>query len=557
MDKPLFQNHLILHRRGQTTKLLKDRGDILDHLRDTEAQSASTDDEHRVRLQCICTALHLMMLETDEAVESLATYISCKNDKVVKNTNALKRLAKSNSLLAGLVLVQASNLQYRLARHYENGIALAEDAQRYFDQARAAVSRTDPKRVDIKTKTLNRQITLGKCNGMIWGARLRWKLGEKQEALKDLDVVTEKLQLEYEFDYKDDGKPKQTSDPGFNGRIDFLLGIAFEMQAAFYLSERNIKGAKASAFEALHMFDSNGCNDPIRYAYALITASRALSSSAIKQYSMATKLAHQAEHIFREHSHPFYLRAVLQQAQCFVKSKQTDRALDRLNFIGEKLDTIASKLEMSRIRAEKKLTAIWIYGDEAIDHIEPDANYKRIIFESDCILNDRENLPRRLEAEALLHLGIAQFRCSDQDIGLVEKSREHIQEALDISEDMNHNRIKMACHIALAESYTYGRYPSRADVAMHWDNITLLKEVVNSDYLSLWSDRLEPLFAQTLYGTVPIYLDQKYKNAQRAFDKAYFEFHWEKCNGTIKQFTNNTGIPKASLYRLKERVERN
>jgi tetratricopeptide (TPR) repeat protein len=284
--------------------------------------------------------------------------------------------------------------------------------------------------------------------------------------------------------------------------------------------------------------------DPVRHAYAYLTASRIYSAIGGENTRLATRYAALAVEEFAEYGHAFEARARNQLTRCHVKlqslkeaeaeRRRAVAAIARVRNADEKAFALAdqslseARLEQARSQAAKTPAA-------ALGHWKKAESAARAALE-------REPVPRRIRAEALVRTGQAVLKQRP-------KSAKAVQLVLDgiaLAASLKRVRLVAAGQLVLAEHFHAARRPLEA--LMHLELAQAIEPASSSAQIDQWMNRLAGSIDQPIRVEVR---GRQYKEVIADFQERLKDYYVGISRGDEATFREKSGLGRSEFFRAK------
>lgn len=348
---------------------------------------------------------------------------------------------------------------------------------------------------------------------------------------------------------------EHSSSSEYQGGIDLTLAMIRDLQAVLAWQAGRIDEARMLVHEAMALLSCGSTRDDIRLAVAQKTAATIEAAQSRTNLTAAVRWSLAARVTFRRYRHPFEWRALLQEAVCHIKAdrhRAAELALEQLEHAVPRSVPDGDDVERWYARSEVAVARTWLHqrrvlGPQMSSGIMSTANLsaRQDWLNAAAPFADWwGKVPIRVLAEGLLQLGLAKLGFAS----LVNEGRQHVLAARQAARSAGRAATEVACLLALAESYHRDSPPNELAIT-YWREAKHLLTSVESTFLKEWSDRLEPLFADTVLAR----LDQAWPVLEDQLLTAYLRFHLGRT-ASISDAIAATGIGRTRFYKLVRRL---
>lgn len=457
--------------------------------------------------------LSLWMLEPDRAAAHLAPFVEVRSGQVVAKSPAPSSSNSAPDWLLGALFTTAAQLQYRYHRHYGNGLRLCDLADRYFARDR-------------------RSSWFWLQKNQVTRCRLLYRDGEHDQATRILAETDQTI------------RQMHASTQGHSSEaIDVLLGITNEIRASIAATAGDLPTARVLIMESLVSLAER---DPVRHAYAYLSASRIYAALGGEHSRMASRYAGLAIEEFAEYGHAFEGRARNQRARCLVPLGQFQEAEEELELASTAIAQIDNVAERAFATADRHLTEARL--EQARARAAKTENTERLCWarveEATRSALALEPVPDRIRADAQIRGAQAVLKLRPKSTRAIDT----LEAGIALAARADRVRIVAMGHLVLAEHFHQQR-----DSLAALTQLELAQEVVgssSSEAIDRWANRLAGWIDQ------PVRIEvrgRKYKEVMSDFQTRLKDYYVGISNGSEERFRERSGLGRSEFFRSSQR----
>lgn len=489
-----------------------DKTDTTDTTDKAERRAPPTLSGRRDGLRRIAGAeLSLWLLDTRQAAAHLDVVATLSDRSVSPIAARATNQLGDEPWILGALYSCAAQLQYRNHANYEKGIVLCDLADRHLARE-SEIS------------------WLWSQKNRVTRARLLYRSAPREQASRLLDETDQAVRSRFGLR---GGASAQA--------IEVVLGITNEIRAAIAATNGDLNRAHVLIMESLVSLAER---DPVRHAYAYLTASRIYSAIGGENMRLATRYAALAVEEFAEYGHAFEARSRNQLTRCHLKLQdlreaEAERskaihAIERIRNADEKTFAIAdqrlseARLEQARSHAAKTQSA-------ALAHWKKAETAARAALE-------REPVPKRIRAEALVRTGQAILQQRPKSA----KAMRLVVDGIDLAASLKRVRLVAAGHLVLAEHFHAQRQPLKA--LMHLELAQQIEQASSSEVIEQWMNRLTGSIDQPVRVEVR---GRQYREVVNDFQERLKDYYVGISRGDEAVFRKRSGLGRSEFFRAK------
>lgn len=413
--------------------------------------------------------------------------------------------------MLGALYSCAAQLQYRNHANYEKGLVLCDLADRHLSHDSGYA-------------------WLWSQKNRVTRARLLYRSAPRDQASQLLDETDRAVRGRF-------GLPGGASAQA----IEVVLGITNEIRAAIAATNGDLNRAHVLIMESLVSLAER---DPVRHAYAYLTASRIYSAIGGENMRLATRYAALAVEEFAEYGHAFEARSRNQLTRCHVKLQdlreaETERrkaidAIERIRNADEKTFAFAdqrlseARLEQARSKAAKTAAAAQAHWKKA-------EGAARAALEGDPV-------PKRIRAEALVRTGQAVLKQQPKSA----KAMQLVLDGIELAASLKRVRLVAAGQLILAEHFHLQRQPLKA--LMHLELAQQIEPAASSEEIDQWTNRLTGSIDQPVRVEVR---GRQYREVVNDFQERLKDYYVGISRGDEAVFRKKSGLGRSEFFRAK------
>jgi hypothetical protein len=449
--------------------------------------------------------LCLLMVERQEVAGLLGRFL--EDDHRRASLQAIEDVVRKETFLEGATLASAVG-DFLFRQHsYEAAYQAARFAEDLF---RTAGVRVIPAGIDAR-------MLIGRLWNFARLARISWRIRERRGmADRYLQDCLELL-----------GAP--ALEPRTLPRLHSVEAFVLDVAASIDWARGFMETARQKIYRALFLLRGGTIHDSPRLAHALFTAGKIEATLASRSNARAAiEILNDAYKTFG--AHPLAPMAKIQMAEAYLRTggTTTARAL---------LDEVKPFLREEVHKAEAALARSWIHARSS--------DWEATKQEAEGLLAQvraHQELPARLEAEALLQLGRAQVHLAgSRDAGLANLNR-----AVKAADDNGRIKISIAALLELAAAYKDD--PVQVEQAKeYWLHASNLLSRTRSAYLEELRDEVS---RGLIVGWPFLVGSEDYENEKRKFAKEFFVRLYRRCNENMSETARRAGVARSTAIQI-------
>ena len=321
--------------------------------------------------------------------------------------------------------------------------------------------------------------------------------------------------------------------------IDVVLGIANEIRASIAATAGDLSHAQVWIMESLVCLAER---DPVRHAYAYLSASRIYAAMGGENARMASRYASLAIDEFAEYGHAFEGRARNQRARSLVSLGRFEDAEDELNAASDAIARVENAAERAFATADHHLTEARLELARARMARSPAAEktrWARIEQVTRAALAITP-IPDRIRADAQIRLGQAVLKLRPRSAKAVEA----LEEGIALAARADRVRIVAVGHLALAE-----HFHGQGDALKALTHLELAQDIVgssSSEAIDRWANQLAGSIDQPV--RIPV-RGRKYKEVMSDFQTRLKDYYVGISNGSEEVFRARSGLGRSEFFR--------